>query len=137
MDERERVVIDTNTLISAILLPSSIPDAAVTHAMRFGQLLMSEDTLGELAEVLARPKFDRYVTVARREEYLRVLLPVVEIVEILQRVKICRDPRDDKFLEVAANDRAQVLISGDDDLLVLDPFLSTAIVTPAAYLQRA
>ena len=58
------------------------------------------------------------------------------IVEIVQQVRACRDPNDDRFLEAAVNGRADVLITGDKDLLELDPFRGVAIVTPAACLER-
>ncbi len=59
---RERLVTDTNALISRLLLPSSIPGQAVRKAVDNGLLLVSEATMEELADVLARPKFDRYIS---------------------------------------------------------------------------
>jgi uncharacterized protein len=73
---------------------------------------------------------------ARREELLLRLAPLVEIVEVVQQVHACRDPKDDGFLEAAVNGRADVVITGDKDLLALDPFRGIAILTPAAYLAR-
>ena len=66
----------------------------------------------------------------------RVLRPLVEIVEVVQQVRACRDPHDDKFLEAAVNGRADVIITGDKDLLELHPFRGIAIVGPADYLSR-
>lgn len=85
---------------------------------------------------LLSPKFDRYVSRERRNALLERLAPHVELVEIVQRVQASRDPKDDKFLEVAINGGAQVVVSGDSDLLTLHPFRGIAIVTPAAYLTR-
>lgn len=85
---------------------------------------------------LLMPKFDRYVPRERRHALLLRLAPLVEIVEIVLRLQTCRDPKDDKFLEVAVNGRADVLVSGDDDLLTLNPFRGIAIITPAAYVKR-
>jgi predicted nucleic acid-binding protein len=51
-------------------------------------------------------------------------------------VHACRDPRDDKFLEVAVNGRADLIITGDRDLLALHSFMGVAIISPAAYLSR-
>src|SRR5262245_45355261 len=110
MNDRARVVIDTNTLLSAALLPDSTPNRALRQAARTSQLLSSLDTLGELADVLARPKFDAYLSSEEREAFLRALAPLIELVEIMQPVRACRDPRDDKFLEVALNGRAQTII---------------------------
>jgi putative PIN family toxin of toxin-antitoxin system len=68
--------------------------------------------------------------------FLAELARVVELVAITQRITLCRDPRDDKFLELAIAGRADFLVTGDVDLLTLDPFHGTAIMDPATYLRR-
>ena len=68
--------------------------------------------------------------------FLAELARVVELVAITQRITLCRDPRDDKFLELALAGRADFLVTGDVDLLTLDPFHGTAIMDPATYLGR-
>lgn len=133
---RERVVIDTNVFISGLLSTQSPPALCIEHVVAFGQLVASEAILRELMQTLLSPKFDRYVSQARRQELLVRLAPVVEIVEVVQHVRACRDPKDDQFLEAAVNGRADVVITGDEDLLALDPFRGIAIVKPAAYLAR-
>ena len=130
----ERVVIDTNVLISAALLADSVPARARNHAIRYGQLVASEQTFAELTGRLLAPKFDRYVSRAVRETLLKRLQPIIEIVPIIQVVRACRDPRDDMYLEAAVNGRADVVVTGDKDLLVLHPFAGIAIVTPSNYL---
>lgn len=132
--KRERIVLDTNVLISGLLSATSSPARAVEHAIGHGQLLASTDTLRELMTKLLSPKFDRYVPRAQRDALLLRLAPLLEVVEIIQRVQACRDPDDDKFLEVAVNGRADVVVSGDRDLLELNPFRGMAIVSPTAYL---
>lgn len=131
-----RLVVDTNVLISRLLLPHSLAARAVDLAILEGRLLVSEATLSELAHVLARPKFDRYVEIQDRQEFIRHLGTLVETVTILQRLQACRDPKDDMFLDVAINGRASAIITGDADLLALDPFMGIRIVTPAAWLER-
>ena len=133
---RERLVIDTNVFISGLLSSTSHPARVVERAIEHGQLLGSTETLRELIETLLLPKFDRYVSRQRRETLLDRLAPLVEIVEIVQRVQVCRDPKDDKFLELAVNGRANVVVTGDDDLLSLHPFRGIDILSPAAYLDR-
>lgn len=100
------------------------------------RILMSSETLGELADVLSRPKFDRYISIADRQQFLRLLGRVAEIIPITYRVRACRDPSDDKFLELAVNGSAHAIVTGDKDLLALDPFRGISIVTPARYLAR-
>jgi uncharacterized protein len=133
---RDRIVLDTNVLISGLLSTTSTPARPVEHAIGSGQLLASTDTLRELMTTLLSPKFDRYVPRERRDALLLRLAPLIEIVEVVQRVQASRDPDDDKFLEVAINGRADVVVSGDRDLLDLNPFRRIAILTPAAYLDR-
>ncbi|HEY6214673.1 MAG TPA: putative toxin-antitoxin system toxin component, PIN family [Vicinamibacterales bacterium] len=133
---RDRVVIDTNVLISGLFSTTSTPALAVAKAIAKAQLVATGDTLRELIEKLLLPKFDRYVAHDRREALLQRVASLVEIIEVLQPVRASRDPKDDKFLEAAVNGRANVLVTGDRDLLDLNPFRSVAIITPADYLSR-
>lgn len=136
MRSRKRVVVDTNALISRLLLPSSIPALAVRKAVNTGQLLVSEPVLTELADVLARKKFDPYVSIEDRQQFLRLFGRVAEMVPIIYTIQACRDPKDDKFLELAVNGAADLIITGDKDLLDLSPFRRVPIITPAAFLKR-
>jgi putative PIN family toxin of toxin-antitoxin system len=133
---RERVVIDTNVLISSLFLTTSTPAKAVEKAVTKAQLVATTETLRELIEKLLLPKFDRYVGRDRREALLERVASLVEIVQVLQSIRASRDPKDDKFLEAAVNGRADVIVTGDRDLLDLSPFRGIAILTPAAYLAR-
>jgi uncharacterized protein len=126
-------VIDTNALVSRLLLPGSVPAQAVRKAVNEADLLVSEATLYELADVLARPKFDPYVTIEDRQAFLRLLGRVAEIVPIVYTVHDCRDPKDNQFLEVAVNGEADAIVTGDEDLLVLNPYRGIRIVSPATY----
>jgi putative PIN family toxin of toxin-antitoxin system len=137
MAERpERIVVDTNALISRLLLPRSVPGEAVRKAVDTGQLLVSEATLAELADVLARPKFAPYVTIKDRQQFIRLLGRLAEVVPITHVIRACRDPKDDEFLELAVNGGAQLIVTGDKDLLVLDPFREIEIITPTQCLLR-
>jgi len=132
----QRLVVDTNVLVSRLLLADSIPAQAVRSARRKGSLLVSDATMKELADVLARPRFDRYVSIEDRKQFLRLFARVAEFVPIVNRVRECRDPKDDKFLEVALNGRADLILTGDRDLLVLHPWRDIAILSPKDYLIR-
>ena len=136
MKDRPRVVVDTNALVSRLLLPASIPGRAVDKAVDEAQPLISEATLEELADVLARAKFDSYITVGERQEFLRLLDRIAVTVPIVHTIRACRDARDDKFLELAVNGEASLIITGDADLLELDLFRGIPIITPASYLGR-
>lgn len=135
MTEQMCWVFDTNTLISRLLMPGGVPANAVDHALASGILLVSEDTMNELARVLDRPKFDSYVSREDRRQFIHLLGGVARIVPITRRVHVCRDPEDDMFLDVALNGEAKAIITGDGDLLALDPFHGVRIVTPAEFLD--
>ena len=132
--KRLRIVVDTNALVSRLLLPDSVACKAVEKAISEGSLLVSEATLEELADVLNRKKFDPYVTLKDRKIFIRLLGRISEQVASGRRIQACRDPRDDKFLEVAVNGGANLIISGDKDLLVLNPFMGIPILSPSDYL---
>lgn len=133
---RERVVIDTNVLISGLFSTTSTPALAIEKAVTKAQLVATTETLRELIEKLHSQKFDRYVHRERRDALLERVASLVEIIDVLQSIRASRDPKDDKFLEAAVNGRADVIVTGDRDLLDLNPFRGIAIVTPAAYLAR-
>ena len=118
-----------------LLLSGSIPAQAVHKAIRSGDLLFSRATLIELSEVLRRPKFDRYLEHKDRDQFMHLLGRLAIIVEVTHAVQGCRYPKDDKFLEVAINGRADVLISGDGDLLELNPFRGIPILSPRDFLS--
>ena len=131
-----RVVIDTNVLVSAALKNTSIPALAVHVVEQRGVLLKSLATEHQLIEVLARPYFTDLVAPATRD-WLKHLLAAAELVPIRARIAACRDPTDYKFLELAINGHADLIISGDADLLTLSPFRKIPIIVPAAFLQGA
>ena len=137
MSESVRYVFDTNTLVSALLLEHSKPGQALRLALRRGCVLSSSSTLKELAEVLQRGKFERYVTAAEREEFLAVFVERSLYMEPTEEVHACRDAKDDKFLELAVSGCAAHIITGDSDLLALHPFRNITIITPAQFLQAA
>lgn len=132
-----RAVVDTAIAVSAVLLPRSVPRQAFDTAAAKGRLLVSEATLAELDEVLRRPKFNKYVPEETRLEFLAAMMREAELIEIAEVVSECRDPKDDKFLELAVSGNATHIISGDADLLVLHPFREIAIVTPQVFLISA
>jgi uncharacterized protein len=132
-----RVVIDTSVAVSAVLLPRSVPRQAFDLALSRGRLLISQATITELDEVIRRPKFDKYTPEKKRIEFLAALVQQAELIEISIRITECRDPEDDKFLELAVGGGATHLVSGDDDLLVLNPFRGIPIVTPQVFIQSS
>ena len=107
-----RFVIDNNILVSRLLAPNSIPSQAVRVAIKKGNLLISAETLRELSVVLGRQKFDKYVSRENRQEFIQRLGVIAELVWVETRITICRDPKDNKFLELAIDGKAQIIITG-------------------------
>lgn len=130
----ERVVVDTNVFVSGLLRESSVPGQAAARARHEAIVLVSQATMQELADVLSQAKFDPYVTAEQRVQFLRLIANIAEFVPILHPVRECRDPKDDKFLEVALNGRAEAILTGDGDLLEMNPWRGIAIVSPKDYL---
>lgn len=130
------MVIDSNLWVSRLLMPGGTAARAVDHGLSWGVPLVSEATLAELSDVLSRDRFDRYVTRTDRQHFLRLLGGVVRVVPITQRIVACRDPRDDRFLDVALSGEAHLILSGDRDLLELHPFHGIEILSPADFLRR-
>jgi len=129
-----RVVVDTNVFVSAALSAKSAPALAVYLVERRGILLKSTATEQELLQVVGRPHLASLIAPSFLL-WLSRILAAAEFVTITERVTECRDPKDNKFLELAVNGRADVIVSGDDDLLALNPFREIAIVKPAVFIQ--
>lgn len=131
-----RFVFDTNTIVSALLMKRSVPREAFDTAKTTGTLLISLDVLNELNDVLRREKFNKYVTEEERMQFLSALVRDAINIEITEPIVECRDPKDDKFLELAINGDADYIVTGDKDLLVLNPFRNVKILKPAELLGR-
>jgi putative PIN family toxin of toxin-antitoxin system len=127
-----RVVIDTGVLISAALKAQTVPSIAVYQAAQRGVLLKSSLTEAELMDVVDRPYLARLIATEARVR-LMGLMTTAELVTITERFTVCRDPKDDKFLELAVSGQADIIITGDADLLVLNPFRDIPIVAPATF----
>jgi uncharacterized protein len=135
MASPERFVIDTNVIISFLLFYQSVPDQAVTKALRTGIVLRSDSTLSELARVLERPKFDRYLTRYERVAFFQRFVEETVHVNVQHAIVASRDVKDNRFLELAVAGQATCIITGDSDLLELHPFHSISIVTPAQFIE--
>jgi putative PIN family toxin of toxin-antitoxin system len=108
---------------------------AFREAKQTGSILISAEILAELIDVLSRKKFDRYLSREIREDFLASLAKETELITITETVDICRDPKDNKFLELAISGNATHIITGDKDLLELHPFRDFLIVTPSQFLD--
>ncbi|XZN98656.1 MAG: putative toxin-antitoxin system toxin component, PIN family [Microcoleus sp.] len=131
-----RFVVDTNVLISALLFNNSVPFRAIELAEKQGIILYSEATLNELEQVLNRKKFNKYLSLEDRQVFLLKFISASELVSITEKIAVCRDEKDNKFLELAVSGNANVIVTGDLDLLVLNPFQAVEILTPDIFIDR-
>ena len=132
----KRFVLDSNIVLSAALFKQSIPRQALDKAFQEGQVVMSAAAIAELRDLFGRSKkFDKYLSLAARTNFLNDLLASVKVIEIIEIINVCRDPKDNKFLELAINGKANYIVTGDQDLLVLNPFQTIQILTPQVFLS--
>lgn len=134
MKKDSRFVLDTNVIISGLIYPRSVPRQAVDVAFTTGTVLTSEAVSEELFRVLGRPKLVALIDDFEREEFLDHYAQNVELVLANEPIVECRDPRDDKFLELAVAGNANVILSGDDDLASLHSFRGISILKAADFL---
>jgi putative PIN family toxin of toxin-antitoxin system len=107
-----RVVVDTNVLISAGLKENSPPETAIHLIAASHLLLKSAITEQELFVTLTRPRLMPLID-SHFRDWLRKLMATAELIDVTERIAACRDPKDDKFLELAVNGRAELIVSGD------------------------
>lgn len=134
-----RAVIDTSVLVSSLISPRGTT-GSVLKALRDGlfTVVYSSETMMEAVEVLGRDKFKQKYHI--RPDDITALVNLIrlrgEAVYINQRVVECRDPKDDKFLEAALGGNADCIVSGDEDLLSMNPFRDIPILSPTEFLSK-
>ncbi|MCG2842380.1 putative toxin-antitoxin system toxin component, PIN family [Sandaracinobacter sp. RS1-74] len=134
----EAFVLDTNVLISAALAANSPPAQVTLWVIAYGRLLFSEETFTEFRTRLWRPKFDKYLTIERRNQLLHDFSAIADWADISQisTPAPSRDPNDDMFVQTAIAGTARWLVSGDRDLLEIPPFEGVTILSPADLLGK-
>ena len=135
MKKSKRFVLDTNVLVSAALFSNSVPALAVKKAFNIGTVMVSEECLEELLRVLIDEKFEKYAPFKERMLFLQWIKKSSELVNVIEKVVLCRDPKDNKFLSLAVSANAECIVSGDNDLLILNPFKNISIITPAEFIE--
>ena len=129
-----RVVMDTNVWISSLLIPDSASAQAVDEALSQSEVMVSDATIEELADVLSCEKFDPYLSLDDREYFLRHLLQVTTMASVISEVTDCTGPSDNRFLALALDSESDSIVSGDADLLSLNPWRGIQIVSPRDFL---
>lgn len=130
------IVIDTNVLISAGILPQSrLAKILVIVAGEF-VIAQNEATWNEMLSRIERSKFDRYFGESGRLTYLSMLARLVQFFDVVSDVRISRDPDDDKFVSLALDAGAKIIISGDADLKDIKIHKGIEIMSPSTFLAR-
>ena len=133
---RRRVVLDTSTLIGAMLRTRSLPSAVLAWVLDNCVLYASDATLKELAQVVQRDGFNRYLPLPERTRFFQQYAMRATVVDPLLAVADCRDPKGNKFLELALHVRADALVSSDEDLRSQHPWRGIAVLNPAEFVER-
>jgi len=128
-------VFDTNTLISAVFNEHSQPALALKKARTIGTLLVSDEIIAEYLIVFARDKFNRWLSLETRIEFIENIIANALPIQIVEWIQECRDPKDDKYLSLAVSAQADAIISGDEDLLVMNPFRQIPILNSSDFLS--
>lgn len=135
MNNNKRFVLDTNLIISGILTRHSPPSKVFDYIRTYGEFIFSEETFKEVARVLYRPKFDRYISIQSRDKLIHDLIEISTFVSPQKKYSICRDVKDNMFLDIAVEGEVSFIISGDEDLLVLEEFAGIPIVNARTLLN--
>ncbi len=130
------IVFDVSSLVGAAIRRDGVPELALRRALRVDQIAVSEAVIAELLDVFARPRLQRFLDPELRDEVLSELHASGLFFVPSERVTDCRDPKDNKYLELAFAAAAATIVSSDDDLLVLHPWRGVRILKPAAYLAE-
>jgi uncharacterized protein len=132
---KNRIIIDTNLWIS-FLLSKDYTKLDKLFNSKSLILLFSRELLEEFVEVARRPKFKKYFSIADLNELLTEIHSRAEFIEVTSEVNLCRDEKDDFLLALAKDGNADFLITGDNDLLEIEKFENTKILTMTNYLEK-
>ena len=125
-----RIVFDTGIYVSLLWSPHSRLRQLVDVGLTQHRVLTSTALLDELADVLSRPEFRTRFEESRGEALLAWLNTAAERVPVTTRLRACADPADDFLFALAVDGRADCIVSGDRQVLALDPFRGVRAVTP-------
>jgi len=131
-----RLIPDTNILVSAFVFKSETANKVVRIAAKKHTLLFSESTFTELKSTLLKQKFAEIAELPTIRNFIFNLVRIGEFFEPKIEINECRDPKDNKFLELAVAGNADCIVTGDKDLLELHPFRNIRIITPKEFLSQ-
>ena len=130
------IVIDTNVLISAGLLPSSKSAQVLAIAVEQFVIAQNDSTWHELETRIARQKFDRYFEKDGRLKHLIQIAQSIKRFESFAKIKLSADETDNKFIELAIDSQSSIIISGDPDLKNIQGYAGIEIISPSIFFDR-
>jgi putative PIN family toxin of toxin-antitoxin system len=131
------IVFDVSALVGAAIRRDGVPERALRRALNTDHIAVSEPVIAELLDVFARERLRRFLRPEMRDGIVSELFAHGVFFTPDERVRDCRDPKDDMYLELALASDADTLVSSDQDLLVLHPWRGVRILRPADYLAEA
>ena len=130
------IVFDCNVLVNAFIFSGDAARQSWEKASSVASIVVSNEIFLEYKRVFAYNKFDKYVALETRLEFLVEIQATVDFIPVIHSVEICRDPKDDMYLELALSGKADCIITNDEDLLVPHPFENIPVITPKEFLDR-
>ena len=129
-----KIIIDTNLWVSFIISNklNLLDPLLFSHKAR---LLFSKELISEVESTIKKPKLIKYFTVTGFDEMFTAFEPFIDLIEVQSPVTICRDPKDNFLLELARDGNADYLLTGDKDLLIIEKFGKTKIVSIADFFE--
>ena len=131
----ERIVIDTNIFISFLISDTygKLDQRIQNNQCR---IILSVELLEEFLDVVSRPKFKKYFSNKSVTMLLEGLQEYADLINVKSKVNVCRDKKDNFLLNLCVDGKADFLITGDEDLLVLKKYKKTTILKISDYLKR-
>ena len=130
-----RFVIDTNVWISYFLWKTPLLERLINSTLEYGEIFASEETLEEFFQTIEKGKFKKYLNLNQKEQIYSYIIQISNVISIKIKINDCRDQRDNIFLELAYSFFADIIITGDKDLLELNPWRDIRILTPRQYTE--
>ena len=137
MPSKPRIVFDTNSLISAAILPNSVSRKALICALKHYKLIVSDDTWQEFTSRIEKPSLDHYFpSQESRQDFLLFVSRATEHIVVTSTVTDCVDPNDNMFLALALDGQASILVSGDEDLKKLDGWKNVRVLSTGNFYRE-
>ena len=130
----DRIVIDTNLWISFLITKNFTKLDEILFSRKC-TLVFSKELLNEFLDVVKRPKFRRFFSASDIENILETIDEYADFIEVKSKIKDCRDPKDNFLLSLSVDGNADYLLTGDKDLLDLNKYRETTIITISQFLQ--